>query len=173
MSSSKEWRQSPMGQESVRRSQRLWREHNPDMKRAQARRAYRRLRLDVLRHYGGSPPRCACCGYGRVRSLVLDHINGGGNEDRRQRTGDSDGRGERFLRALRAAGWPSGIRVLCRDCDQGMLPGEPRCEAHVQLTLTSSIDGAGSYAPSYFSCVPLAHRVVQNRAGQGDDPSGV
>src|SRR5262245_31945117 len=35
------------------------------------------LRVLALEHYGGSPPRCACCGEQDAGFLTLDHIDGG------------------------------------------------------------------------------------------------
>src|SRR3990167_4100247 len=41
-----------------------------------------RLRMQVMRHYGGDPPMCACCGETELDFLTIDHINGGGRKHR-------------------------------------------------------------------------------------------
>lgn len=38
----------------------------------------------ILNHYGGVPPKCACCGENHVEFLSVDHINGGGNKHRKE-----------------------------------------------------------------------------------------
>jgi hypothetical protein len=69
--------------------------------------------MEMLVAYGGSPPRCACCGEVEYAFLALDHINGGGNAHRRQVGAGSTG----VMYALRKAGWPPGYRVLCHNCN--------------------------------------------------------
>lgn len=72
------------------------------------------LRREVLSFYSGSnDPKCACCGEARLTVLDLDHINGGGQEDR-MKLGSSP---FKIYRDLRAKGFPSGFRVLCRNCN--------------------------------------------------------
>ncbi len=34
------------------------------------------LRIRVLKHYGGDPPKCACCGELEIEFLTIDHVNG-------------------------------------------------------------------------------------------------
>ena len=36
----------------------------------------RQVRIDVLKNYGGDPPKCACCAEIEVKFLSIDHING-------------------------------------------------------------------------------------------------
>lgn len=72
-----------------------------------------KLRKDVLEHYGGTPPSCACCGEMAFEFLCIDHIEGGGNQER-QETGK---RGYQWYSYLRTSGWPEGLRVLCQNCN--------------------------------------------------------
>src|SRR5436853_1904161 len=47
--------------------------------------AYRaKLRLEVLKAYGGLAPACACCGEGHIQFLTIDHVEGGGRMHRRK-----------------------------------------------------------------------------------------
>lgn len=48
----------------------------------QVRNSQQRLRNEVIIHYGGDPPKCACCGEDNIGFLTLDHINNDGNKDR-------------------------------------------------------------------------------------------
>lgn len=75
---------------------------------------YRRYKRMVLEHYGGSPPKCACCGESIYAFLTIDHINGGGRKDRTKR-GTSH-----FFKMLINEGYPVGFRVLCYNCNCAM-----------------------------------------------------
>jgi len=72
-----------------------------------------RIKLTVMLHYGGSPPRCACCGEEHIEFLTIDHINGRGNTHKK-RLGLT-GRG--FYEWLIKNKFPTGFRVLCYNCN--------------------------------------------------------
>ncbi len=98
----------------------------------------KRLRLEVLTHYGGNPPKCVCCGFSDIRALCLDHINGCGNIDRREVLGvRSDRRlgkeraGASFYRWLRQQKFPEGFQVLCSNCNMAKGKSKVRfCPIH-------------------------------------------
>jgi hypothetical protein len=69
----------------------------------------KRMRLEVLIHYGGDPPRCACCEEAHVEFLAIDHIEGGGGKHR-QKIGA-------FYPWLIRNKFPKGFRVLCHNCN--------------------------------------------------------
>ena len=73
-----------------------------------------RIRWDVLTHYSGDPPFCGCCGESYYEFLSIDHINGGGRQDR-VINGWS-----RLYEQLKADGFPAGFRVLCHNCNQAI-----------------------------------------------------
>lgn len=76
----------------------------------------RTIRLEVLRVYGGSHPSCACCGETRYEFLVIDHMNGRGQEQR-----DLLGRrGNELYLWLKQQGYPDGYRVLCSNCNSAL-----------------------------------------------------
>ena len=83
-------------------------------RRAELKGARDALKLEVLVHYGGDPPRCARCGYSDVRALQLDHVDGGGSAERR-RTGYASGSG--WYTMLKRRGFPPGLVVLCANCN--------------------------------------------------------
>lgn len=94
---------------------------------SQAAQSGRRLRLLVLKHYGGDPPVCACCGEHRIEFLAIDHVNGDGAEHRRQLKQQVGG--QSICRWLRDNRFPAGFRVLCSNCNTaigayGMCPHE-------------------------------------------------
>lgn len=68
-------------------------------------------KLIVLTHYGGNPPKCACCGETHIEFLTIDHINGGGCKHRKQ-IGTNN-----INRWLIKNNFPEGYRVLCMNCN--------------------------------------------------------
>lgn len=67
-------------------------------------------RIEVLTHYGNGSCTCIHCGFSDVRALTLDHINGGGKKDERNR------RGTNLAPWLKFRGYPEGIQTLCMNC---------------------------------------------------------
>lgn len=76
-----------------------------------SRKYYQVLRIKVLEHYGGTPPKCACCGESHIEFLVIDHIEGGGTNHRSRMKNQSIGLW------LRTNSYPKGYRVLCHNCN--------------------------------------------------------
>jgi hypothetical protein len=94
-----------------------WRARNPDYEdrpgvrerlNAAHRRHHAKLRAEIIEAYGGE---CACCGEDLPVFLTIDHVNGGGNQERRQWGGTS------LWRRLRREGFPPGYQVLCWNCN--------------------------------------------------------
>lgn len=73
----------------------------------------RQVRDQAIERYGG---RCACCGETERLFLQLDHIDGGGNQHRRELGGNGA-----YLLAtwLKRNNWPEGFQVLCANCNIG------------------------------------------------------
>ena len=71
---------------------------------------YGALRLQVLDGYGG---KCLSCGFTDQRALQIDHVNGGGTEERK------DGRhsGYMLYRQLIEAQYPAEYQLLCANCN--------------------------------------------------------
>ena len=82
-------------------------------RRAKSKRRAKELRrerkVEVLTHYSEGPLACCECGEKRLACLSIDHINGGGNQHRKEVKTD-------FYHWLRHQGFPSGYRVLCMNC---------------------------------------------------------
>lgn len=74
-----------------------------------------RKRFSVLQYYGGTIPKCACCGETQLEFLCIDHMNGNGNAHRRKiwdrRAGGN------IYQWLMANDLPSGFQVLCHNCN--------------------------------------------------------
>jgi hypothetical protein len=73
----------------------------------------RERRTECLIAYGGSPPKCSCCGELHVEFLSIHHVNGDGKTDRMK-----PGRlGSCLFFNLRKLGFPPGYAVLCHNCN--------------------------------------------------------
>jgi hypothetical protein len=75
-----------------------------------------RERILVLTHYGGNPPKCACCGESYIEFLAIDHINGGGSRHLKELRI----KGQRFYEWLIKNNFPVGFRVLCHNCNMSL-----------------------------------------------------
>ena len=85
-------------------------------------REYERERMkaeqqEAINHYGG---RCACCSEDTPVFLSLDHVGGGGNQERKTT-------GRRTCTTARRSGWPDTLRVLCHNCNWGVHQGQGVC----------------------------------------------
>jgi len=90
-----------------------WRVENRDKLVHYQQRYKIKLRKACLEFYGGSPPRCGCCGERTYEFLSIDHIDGGGNKHRRE----IGGSGTAFYRWLVKNAFPKGFQVLCYNCN--------------------------------------------------------
>ena len=75
-------------------------------------RARAKLKGDVIRHYSNGTMTCLWCGFGDIRALSIDHINGNGAKEKR----DKNWSGAKFYVRLRQLGYPEGYQVLCMNC---------------------------------------------------------
>lgn len=69
------------------------------------------LKLEIFNVYGG--PHCACpnrCSVKQILVLTIDHIDGGGNQHRKEIKGS-------FYKWLKKNNFPPGYRVLCMNCN--------------------------------------------------------
>jgi hypothetical protein len=87
------------------------REENPKLQNFFSNRSYHKTRLEVIAHY--SPDiSCVKCGFkNHIAALSIDHIDGSGNEMRRNVKGHSQ-----IYRWLKKNEYPEGYQVLCMNC---------------------------------------------------------
>jgi hypothetical protein len=64
----------------------------------------------VFLAYGGEHPICDCCGEDDQRFLTVDHVDGGGNRQKKQI-------GSKLYTWLRKHNFPPGFRLLCFNCN--------------------------------------------------------
>lgn len=123
----KAWRHGvPKRMAKIREQAKQWGQDNREEKLAYMKAYHQRLRLQVLKHYGGEQPTCACCGETTNEFLAVDHTNGGGCQHRKE-IGSS---GTATYRGLIRNNFPPGFRVLCHNCNfaygaYGRCPHQP------------------------------------------------
>lgn len=108
-----------------------WRLANPERYKIRQREYNQRLRREALEAYGGAV--CSCCGETTFEFLGLDHING------RSRAELAAGRprGAHYVKWLKTNGYPSGLRVLCHNCNLGRWINGGTCPHEASLELTA------------------------------------
>mgnify|MGYP001559392820 CR=1 FL=1 len=82
--------------------------------RINARRRELHRKMEVLLHYGGNPPKCACCGESHIEFLLIDHMTGDGNKHRHGKYRYS---GSSFYIWLIKNNFPDSFQVLCSNCN--------------------------------------------------------
>jgi hypothetical protein len=75
-----------------------------------------KLRLQILVHYGGNPPKCACCGEPEPKFLTIDHINGGGSKHRRGPKAPFKC-STLYYRWIIKNNYPNIFQILCMNCN--------------------------------------------------------
>jgi hypothetical protein len=102
-------------QERIRNMEKKSKEKHKERCKEYSRTYAKKLKLEVLTHYGGSPPKCACCGETIFEFLTIDHIDGGGHKERER----LNRFGHNFYVWLRKNNYPKGYQVLCYNCNCG------------------------------------------------------
>lgn len=83
-----------------------------EKQRRQIKKYRQQLRKEILEAYGN---KCACCDESHPEFLAVDHINGGGNQHKKQ-LGISGGLG--FYRWLKQQDFPKeDFQILCHNCN--------------------------------------------------------
>lgn len=92
--------------------------HKIEINKAQ--REYReQIRMRVFIHYGGNPPKCACCGETIVGFLTIDHPNNDGAKEHKKKLPKTRGSGFWFYSWLIKMNYPKGYQVQCYNCNCG------------------------------------------------------
>ena len=118
--------------EEYRAYRKRWIAKHPETVKAQRQRYYRRhreslrenkrqdwlaLRKECLKAYGNQ---CVCCGIPDTIFLTIDHIDGKGNEHRRNLKQQGFGK-TGIYKFLKSQGWPkTNYRILCWNCNHAV-----------------------------------------------------
>lgn len=97
--------------------ERIREKHNENKKKSD-----QKLADTIMNHYGGNPPKCACCGETERSFLELDHINGYGTQQRKQ-----IGTGYTLFRWIIKNDFPEEYQVLCSNCNLSKLRNKGKC----------------------------------------------
>uniref|UniRef100_A0A6M3K2M8 Uncharacterized protein n=1 Tax=viral metagenome TaxID=1070528 RepID=A0A6M3K2M8_9ZZZZ len=92
---------------------RFTKEERIERRRKGDRERYQARKQDVLKHYGGDPPKCAHCGITDIDVLCIDHINGGG----RKHYLELQAKNIIMQKWLQDNGYPEGYQILCANCN--------------------------------------------------------
>src|SRR3989304_933090 len=125
----KKWRLAHLAQYRKRMVE--WRKKNPEKVNQYSRKHYwanrekeimrvmkgnakyhRQRKIEALGKYGGSPPKCACCGCPILLFLTIDHMNNDGAKHRKE----IKRYGSIYL-WLKKMNYPKGFQVLCMNCN--------------------------------------------------------
>lgn len=79
-----------------------------------------KIKMTVLKAYGGDPPKCACCGEDNIGFLTLDHVNNDGYKHKRRHGKPAESSIFAYRRLIRE-GFPNDppLQVLCCNCNCG------------------------------------------------------
>jgi len=69
---------------------------------------------EVINHYSNGKNKCQLCDFNNLNALIIDHINGGGNVERKKLNNYG---GVAFYALLIKNNFPNGYRVLCWNCN--------------------------------------------------------
>ncbi len=98
----------------IRRQVREYQSRHKEKYRALDRARQLSIKLATISHYSDNTNKCLLCPESRLYALTIDHINGGG---RQERLAEKTPAGWVFYRKLQKAGYPTGYRVLCSNCN--------------------------------------------------------
>jgi len=91
----------------------------------------KKLRNAAYSAYGG---KCLCCGESNPLLLTIDHVNGGGTQERKQLNGSGKNSVNRnFYLHLKKLGYPPDYQLLCFNCNMGRARNGGVCP-HKELT---------------------------------------
>ncbi len=111
----REYRKSPKGVEKQKRRYAALKSDSErwkaklEMDRANARKYRDRKRAEIISMLGG---RCVVCGFSDFRALQIDHVNGGGSQERKAVSSMSS----YYDNVLKSGG--IGYQLLCANCNQ-------------------------------------------------------
>ena len=105
------------------------------------------LRLQIFNYYCKGNPRCNCCGESTIRLLTIDHINGGGNKERRiQRRNQKD-----YYKSIVDRNYPDTYQILCYNCNCGRAINNGVCPHKSEVINILGLSSASSSSSSLTS----------------------
>ena len=108
----KKW--TDKNKEKIKIKDELYRKNNPIKVRKWDKDAKIRRRLKVLNYYGGTPPKCKCCGEDEIKFLSVDHINNDGAEHRKKTNIRGGNNAHKWIIKNK---FPPIFQILCYNCN--------------------------------------------------------
>ena len=97
--------------EKYRAASRRYYHKSPEKWRLYARKMAKEIRLAVIIGYGG---KCVCCNESQQEFLALDHVNGGGTQQRKRTHVHT------LYRFVIQNNFPPEYRILCHNCNASL-----------------------------------------------------
>jgi len=113
--------------ERIRRQNLIYHKAHPEIRRRANLKHRHKYRMIVLVHYGGNPPKCACCGESEIKFLTIDHINNDGAKQWREKGFNPRLRSSYIADYLITNNFPEGFQVLCYNCNCGKAKNNGVC----------------------------------------------
>lgn len=108
---------------------RKYRANNPEKIKVSQRKSQQKTKRIVFEHYSKNSDYavCACCKEKEFTFLVIDHINGGGTQQRKTIPG-----GISFYTWLKKNNFPDGFQILCHNCNMSKHLNKGTCVHQIE-----------------------------------------
>lgn len=104
---------SPKALASSRKAALKYYHNNKEKQRLKNKKYRERIKRECIEHYGGTPPKCACCGEDEYEFLTIDHIFNDGTAERKKFTNG----GHHNYRFIKNNNFPERYQILCYNCN--------------------------------------------------------
>ncbi len=81
-------------------------------------------KIGVLSHYGGTPPKCICCGERNDKFLTIDHVNNDGYSERKKLKHNPI---RKTYKYIIENNFPNEFQILCMNCNWGKMMNDGIC----------------------------------------------
>lgn len=96
-----------------------WYSKHQEEQRIRSRLYHKNRRIEILNYYGKGKIECECCKERTLEFLSIDHIDGGGTEQKRK-LGTRDIYSILSKIKKETGKYPPGYRILCHNCNQAI-----------------------------------------------------
>ena len=79
----------------------------------------RKIKEEVMTHYGNGKLACVCCGEDHIAFLTIDHVNGRQEHEKGSISNRSKYSGRALWSYLKRNGYPEGYETTCWNCNSG------------------------------------------------------
>lgn len=94
----------------------VWESHCKNCKKIRTKNKYEEYKIKVYNFYGAGKVECNCCKEKNIVFLAVDHVNGNGNQHRKN---EITGKNTSIYKWLVDNDYPQGFQILCMNCNWG------------------------------------------------------